>query len=137
VRYLLDTCALSDFARGQAQVLARIKGMPPEALAVTTVTVTEVEYGLRLNAALERRLRPVMEAFFRSVHVLPYDEDDARGTASVRAALKVRGQPIGAYDALIAGSALARGLVLITSHTDEFARVEGLTLEDWREAGQA
>jgi tRNA(fMet)-specific endonuclease VapC len=76
-----------------------------------------------------------MEAFFRSVHVLPYGEDDARATASVRAALKVRGQPIGAYDALIAGS--ARGLVLITSNTDEFARGEGLTLEDWREAGQA
>ena len=135
MQYLLDTCVLSDFARGHAHVLARIKGTPPEALAVTTVTVMEVEYGLRLNAALERRLRPVMEAFFRSVHVLSYGEDDARTTASVRAALKVRGQPIGAYDALIAGSALARGLVLITSNTDEFARVEGLTLEDWREAG--
>jgi tRNA(fMet)-specific endonuclease VapC len=136
MRYLLDTCVLSDFARGHAQVLARIKGMPPEALAVTTVTVMEVEYGLRLNAALERRLRPVLEAFFRSVHILPYGEDDARTTASVRAALKVRGQPIGAYDALIAGSALARGLVLITSNIDEFARVEGLTLENWRETGQ-
>jgi tRNA(fMet)-specific endonuclease VapC len=137
VRYLLDTCVLSDFARGQAQVLARVKATPPEALAVTTVTVMEVEYGLRLNAVLERRLRPVMEAFFRSVHVLPYGEDDARATASVRAALKGRGQPIGAYDALTAGCALTRDLILITSNTDEFTRVERLTLEDWREAGQA
>ena len=77
-----------------------------------------------------------MEAFFRSVHVLSYGEDDARATASVRAALKVRGQPSGAYGTLITGSVPARRLVLITSNTDEFARVEGLTLEDWREAGQ-
>jgi tRNA(fMet)-specific endonuclease VapC len=137
MRYLLDTCVLSDFARGRAQVLARIKGTLPGELAVTTVTLMEVEYGLRLNAARERKLRPVIEAFFRSVHVLPYSEDDARATASVRAALKVLGQPIGAYDALIAGCALARGLVLVTSNTGEFARVAGLVLEDWRETGQA
>jgi predicted nucleic acid-binding protein len=37
----------------------------------------------------------------------------------------------------IAGCALARGLVLVTSNTGEFARVAGLVLEDWRETGQA
>jgi tRNA(fMet)-specific endonuclease VapC len=135
-RYLLDTCVLSDFARGQTRVLARIKGTPPGELAVTTVTLMEVEYGLRLNAARGQKLRPVMEAFFRSVHVLPLSSDDARATASVRAALKVRGQPIGAYDALIAGCALVHGLIMVTSNTGEFARVEGLTLEDWRDTGR-
>jgi hypothetical protein len=37
-------------------VLARLKGTPPAALVVTTMTVREVAHGLRLNAALERRL---------------------------------------------------------------------------------
>jgi tRNA(fMet)-specific endonuclease VapC len=55
----------------------------------------------------------------------------------VRAKLKVQGQPIGAYDILIAGCALVRGLVLVTSNTGEFARVAGLVIEDWRETGQA
>ena len=135
MRYLLDTCVLSDFARGHAQVLARLKSTLPQALAITTVTVMEIDYGLRLNAALERKLRPVMEAFFRTVSVLPYDTDAARATAGVRAALKARGQPIGAYDALIAGCALARGLILVTSNTGEFARVAGVVLEDWRASG--
>lgn len=70
MQYLLDTCVLSDFARGQAAVTAHIKGTSPETLAITTVTVMEVEYGL--NATLARKLRPVMEAFMRSVHVLAY-----------------------------------------------------------------
>jgi tRNA(fMet)-specific endonuclease VapC len=134
MRYLLDTCVLSDFARGQVAVAVRIKGTPSEALAITIVTVMEVEYGLCLNATLARKLRPVMEAFIRSVHALAYSEDDARSTATVRATLKVQGRPIGAYDALIAGCALARGLTLVTSNTGEFTRVAGLLVEDWREA---
>lgn len=52
----------------------------------------------------------------------------------MRAALKVKGRPIGAYDALIAGCALARGLTLVTSNTGEFTRVPGLLLQDWRES---
>jgi tRNA(fMet)-specific endonuclease VapC len=135
MRYLLDTCVLSDFARGHAQVLVRLKSTLPQALAITTVTVMEIDYGLRLNAALERKLRPVMEAFFRTVSVLPYDTDAALATAAVRADLKGKGQPIGAYDALIAGSALARGLILVTANTGEFSRIAGLVLEDWRASG--
>src|SRR5205823_7739542 len=46
MKYLLDTCVLSDFARGDARTLARVTGTPPELLAVSSVTVTEIEYGL-------------------------------------------------------------------------------------------
>ena len=38
------------------------------------------------------------------------------------------GRPIGPYDILIAGQARARGLVLVTANTREFARVDGLEL---------
>jgi hypothetical protein len=36
------------------------------------------------------------------------------------------------YDVMIAGTALCRGLVMVTSNGDEFARIDGLSLEDWR-----
>jgi tRNA(fMet)-specific endonuclease VapC len=41
------------------------------------------------------------------------------------------GTPIGPHDVLIAGQALARGLVLVTHNTREFRRVPGLVVEDW------
>jgi tRNA(fMet)-specific endonuclease VapC len=47
-------------------------------------------------------------------------------------ALKPKGRPIGAYDVLIAGTALARGLVVATSNIGEFERISGLLVEDWR-----
>ncbi|MBI4191124.1 MAG: type II toxin-antitoxin system VapC family toxin, partial [Betaproteobacteria bacterium] len=55
-------------------------------------------------------------------------------TAALRAALQKKGRPIGAYDVLIAGCALARGLVLVTSNEREFRRVGGLRIENWRTA---
>ena len=132
MRYLLDTCTVSDFAQGRPRVLDRVKSVSPDDIAISAVTEMEIAYGLRLNPKVMPRLAPVMDALFRAVHLLPYDSAAAQTTAVLRAALKVRGRPIGAYDALIAGTAVAHGLVLVTSNVREFSRVEGLSVEDWR-----
>jgi tRNA(fMet)-specific endonuclease VapC len=51
--------------------------------------------------------------------------------ARIRVDLEKQGQPIGPYDLLIGGQALANGLVLVTSNVQEFKRVGGLKLESW------
>jgi tRNA(fMet)-specific endonuclease VapC len=130
--YLLDTCVLSDFAHGDTVTLDRIKTTPPEHVAVSSITAMEIEFGLALNAQRGRRLAPVMRALLEVIAVLPYEVGDAHATATLRAALQKKGRPIGAYDALIAGCALARGLVLVTSNEREFGHVSGLRIENWR-----
>lgn len=132
MRFLLDTCVVSDFAQGQPQVLERVKAAAPEDLAASAITEMEVAYGLLLNPKLASRLKPVMDAFFGAIRVLFYDRAAAEATAKARANLKQRGRPIGAYDVLIAGIALAHELILVTSNVREFRRVEGLHIEDWR-----
>ncbi len=132
MRYLLDTCVLSDFARGEASTLARIKQASPGNLAISAVTEMEIDYGLRLNPRLARKLKPVIDAFVEAVTVLPYDRAAAHATSELRAILKRSGRPLGAYDALIAGTALAEELILVTSNVREFSRVTVLRLEDWR-----
>ena len=49
----------------------------------------------------------------------------------LRAVLVRKGKPIGSLDTLIAAHALAIDAILVTHNTREFARVEGLRLEDW------
>jgi len=132
MKYLLDTCTVSDFVKGQPRVLARVKATAPNLIAVSALTRMEVDYGLALNVERARKLAPLLDAFFSAILTLPFDAADARAAAAIRAALKNQGQPIGAYDVLIAGTALARGLVVVTSNTGEFKRVSGLQLEDWR-----
>jgi tRNA(fMet)-specific endonuclease VapC len=132
MKYLLDTCTVSDFVKGQPNVLARVKAIPPSLIAVSALTRMEVDYGLALNNERARKLAPMLDAFFSTIATLPFDEADAKAAAAIRAALKTQGQPIGAYDVLIAGTALARGLVVVTSNAGEFKRVSGLQVEDWR-----
>ena len=61
----------------------------------------------------------------------PYDEQDMRVTARLRAELRGQGLSIGAYDLLIAGQALARGWTVVTGNVREFRRVPGLDVIDW------
>jgi len=132
MKYLFDTCIVSDFVKGQPNVLARVKATAPGLIAVSVVTRMEIEFGLLLNPERARKIAPVMDAFLGSITTLPLTEADAQAAAGIRAALQRQGQPIGAYDVLIAGCGLARGLVLVTANTGEFQRVSGLLLENWR-----
>jgi tRNA(fMet)-specific endonuclease VapC len=42
------------------------------------------------------------------------------------------GNIIGARDLMIAATALAHGLAVVTHNTDEFRRIDGLVVEDWQ-----
>jgi tRNA(fMet)-specific endonuclease VapC len=130
--YLLDTCTLSDFVKGHPGVLARLKGARPADLAISAVTLMELEYGLQLNPARAVNLRPVIEALVSRMTVVPFDASHARAAGSIRATLRKQGTPIGAYDVLLAATALVQGMILVTSNTGELQRVGGLRLEDWR-----
>ncbi len=130
--YLLDTCTVSDFVKGHPNVMARMKATPPSEIAVSVITRMEIECGLLLNPERAVKLAPMLDAFLRTITTLPLDEADARASVGVRAALQRQGQQIGAYDVLISGTGLARGLVVVTSNTGEFQRVCGLVTENWR-----
>jgi tRNA(fMet)-specific endonuclease VapC len=131
VKYLLDTNVLSDFARGEQAVTARLRQETPSQLAVSVITEMEVEYGLARNPNLVPRVREVMRMFPDTISVLPFEREDARVAAQLRASLNSQGTPIGAYDVLLAACALRRGLSVVTHNAREFVRVGGLGLEDW------
>lgn len=131
MRVLLDTSTLSHVARRHPEALRRLGAEAPDAMAVSTVTVHEVEYGLRAEPRADRRVGAVMRALLGAVRHLALDDACALRAAEVRLQLKRRGRPIGAYDLLIAATALEHGLVLATSNVRELSAVQGLAIEDW------
>jgi len=38
MRYLLDTCVISDFIKGEAGTTARLKQIPPADIAISAIT---------------------------------------------------------------------------------------------------
>lgn len=132
MKYLLDTTVVSDFTRGVPAILSRLKAASKADTAICTVTAMEIECGLRRKPARARKIEPMIRSPLQDLQMLPYEREDGNATAAVRAALTRRGTPIGPYDVMIAGTALRRGFVMVTSNGDEFERINGLILEDWR-----
>lgn len=132
MKYLLDTCVISDFVKGNLQVQSRLKSEQPKNLAISSVTWMEIQYGLALNPPRAKNILPIISVLVEAIHLIPYQAGDASATATLRAYLKNKGTPIGPYDVMIAGCAQNHQLTLVTSNTDEFNRVSDLVLEDWR-----
>jgi tRNA(fMet)-specific endonuclease VapC len=133
MQYLLDTCVISDFVKGESGTQARIKQTPPADIAVSVITVMELRYGLQLNPQRAQKIESVIDSFLSSVTILPFDISESERAAQIRAILKTQGQQIGAYDVLIASTALQHGLVMVTANQREFDRVIGLQTENWRQ----
>ena len=129
MRYLLDTDVCIDVIRGRQPALSRVRAESPDDLAVSAMTVAELWYGA-LNSSDPDRTGQAVEAFLSApFEVVPFDEPAARAHAELRLAL--RAAPIGERDLVIAASARAGGMTLITRNSRHFARVPGLALEDW------
>ncbi len=129
IRFLLDTNVVIAFLNARASPLAeRIRSHPSDALAIPSIVAHELYFG---SFASARRAFNVGTVEALRLQVLPFDAEDARRSGELRAALRSAGTPIGSYDVLIAGQALARNLVLVTGNVGEFRRVPDLRVEDW------
>jgi tRNA(fMet)-specific endonuclease VapC len=128
--YILDTNTLIYFFKGVGRISDRLLLEAPKSIGIPTVVLYELEVGIAKSKAPQKR-QSQMENLASAVNILPFGPDEAHMAAAIRAALEKKGEPIGPYDVLIAGTALSHKGVLITHNTDEFMRVEGLQIEDW------
>lgn len=130
MRYLLDANAVIALLNDTTSPIARrVRRHAPRDFGVSAVVIHELYYGAFKSQHVEQNVARVDALQFS---VLEFDEEDARRAGQIRAHLASKGTPIGPYDVLIAGQAMARELTLVTHNTSEFQRVPGLTVEDWK-----
>jgi tRNA(fMet)-specific endonuclease VapC len=98
---------------------------------ISSVVVFELWYGIAKSARIEVNARRLELLLSSSIISLPFENEDACTAGSIRATLEAAGKPIGSYDYLIAGQAVARELTLVTANVSEFSRVKGLSWRDW------
>ena len=134
MKYLLDTNTCIGWLRlSQPRIVSRIKLEIPSDLAICSVVVGELIYGVeRAAPAYQRNNRARVEQLRQQLVSLSFDDAAAEQYGKVRAHLAFLGTPIGPNDSMIAAIALAHGLVLVTHNTAEFSRVPGLFIEDWQ-----
>jgi tRNA(fMet)-specific endonuclease VapC len=131
MKFLLDTSICISLLNGRNPHLTkRLGGVPAREVVVSSVAWFELMFGASKGTnrhEVDDRLR----AFARQFEVVPFDIAAAAAAEVVRSELEKTGRPLGAYDTLIAGHALALEVTLVTPRTSEFKRVPRLRTADW------
>lgn len=129
MKFLLDTCTVSDYLRGVDPVVKRIQKAKPSDVAISAVTVMELRYGAARRKS--PRLTAAVDALLQAITILPFDADAAEQAGELRASMEAKGHAIALADCQIAATALAHALTLVSSDSD-LRRVPGLKAIDWR-----
>ena len=109
--------------------LPDVSKLPDEA-AITTVTLAELSVGplVAADEADRSRRQAHLQAAESDFEPLPFDEAAARAFGGVAASLRRSGRKPAArsFDAMIAATAISRGLPLYTCNPSDFAGIDGL-----------
>ena len=127
---MLDTNIVIYTIKNRPDKVRRAVNVHAQQLSISSITYSELVYGAMRSRHPARNLADI-EGFAANLDVLPFNENDAAHGGDIRAGLRERGRSIGAYDALIAGHARGRGLILVTNNMNDFRSVPGLRLENW------
>jgi tRNA(fMet)-specific endonuclease VapC len=129
MRFLLDTNAMIGLLnRSSPKLEARVRELPASEIGISAIVAHELYFGAYKSQRVAENLERLGLIRLQTISL---DREDAEAAGKVRAALAKAGTPIGPYDVLIAGQAVARGLTLVTNNLREFERIEGLKVEDW------
>lgn len=124
---LLDTNVLSEAMKPapERSVMDWLRKQPLNELAVSSVTLAEIHYGLaripegKRKLDLENRFRTFIERGFGE-RVLAFDESAAAIYGKIVAAHEKSGQPIEAFDAMIAATPKSKQAQIATRDTAGF-----------------
>lgn len=129
--YMLDTNICIDILRHPAgRAIKRLQQQTPGEVAISAITLAELEYGVHRSADPAKNAQLLVEAC-APLEILPFDNNACAAYGLVRCELEHKGVPIGPLDTLIAAHALSRDAILVTNNMREFKRIKRLRLENW------
>jgi tRNA(fMet)-specific endonuclease VapC len=139
VIYLPDTNVWSRYLRDRREdaVLCDRVEFHFNDCRLAAIALMELEYGAAKRPDIPAFRDRILQLQALFPEVIPFGSAAAYHAGYVRAhlaMLRPNAQPIGPYDALLAGQALAIGATFVTQNTTEFSRVPGLACENWQRA---
>ncbi len=136
--WLLDTCVICEPTQKKPspQVLAWLDRQPEEEFYLSVLTFGEIRKGIaRLPAGPKRkRLERWLEQDLRerfTGRILGVDAEIADLWGRLQGHADNRGRPLPTLDSLLAATALAKGLSLVTRNTPDFSATGVELLDPW------
>ena len=127
MKFLLDTCVLSELVKSvpEARVLRWVGARKPHELFISAMTWGELQRGVERLPGSRRRTELTLW-LQRLQHgledrILAFDSGVAEVWAQMTARAEMQGQPMAAFDSIIAATARAHGCELVTRNVRALA----------------
>lgn len=137
MNYLLDTNIASYLMERRPSIVFRVgEAGGPDLLSISTVTLAELDYGVRIMPEGRRRterLGDLEKMLGTGMDVRPFSADAARVYSEVKATLRGSGIASAFPDLAIASVAIAENKTLVSNDAffEQVERLCGLRFERW------
>jgi len=136
---LLDTCVISELRKPVPSplVVQAMASMNPRQTYLSAITIGELIRGITLMPHGRRRRE--FEDWYADTEdwfadrILPIESDVARIWGRLTADLQMQGRQLASNDGLIAATAVAHGMSLMTRNVKDFVASGVLIINPWRE----
>lgn len=127
--WLLDTCALSEYAKKSPapEVIAWLDEQDEASLFISVISLGKIEKGILKLRASDRRRSQKLTAWLGKVEqrfagrILPLDAAALHVWAQIAARSELDGQPVPVMDGLLMATAQCHGLTVVTRNVQDFA----------------
>jgi tRNA(fMet)-specific endonuclease VapC len=124
---ILDADVIIGGERRTLDLAAWVASRPDDQFEVAAITVAELRHGVeRATEPHKSRRRKYLEAMMAVLPIIPYTEQTAYEHARIWADLQSSGKMIGAYDLILAATALERGSQVATFNKRHFSTIKRL-----------
>lgn len=124
---VVDTDVVSFLFKAHSLAPAYQAILAGRALAVSLITLAEIEYGMEAKNWGASRRDPMRRFLARFTALLP-DTETALAWARIKRGCEKKGRPISFADAWIAAAAIQLNIPLVTHNASDYAAVESLVV---------
>ena len=139
MRYLLDTCVLSEMVKGapDANVIQWLQARKPHELFVSAMTWGELQRGVSSLPQSKRRSELTrwleqLEAGFDD-RILAFGQQAAEVWAQMTVLTEAQGKSMAAFDSIIAATACAYDCKLVTRNVRDFSHADIEVFNPWQD----
>jgi tRNA(fMet)-specific endonuclease VapC len=129
VEIILDADVIISGEKNVFDLRGWLESRAEDQFELAAITIAELWHGVERASGTRRTIRKYyLEAIVAALPIIAYTEETAFVHASIWSNLDASGKLIGAYDLIVAATALQRGSALATFNRRHFSEVAGLKI---------